>query len=82
MCIVSDISKRFSFTANSVYLWLLESFCSFSRMIPGPEVQKLYDRCLIWDWSLQLCDFINCAFYLFQREVSLMRGLSVGIRIH
>lgn len=62
MHVASDIPRRHNLTANSPFLWLLQSSLPSSAAIPEPWVQALWCRCIHWDRVLQLRISIGCHF--------------------
>lgn len=85
MGIAFAVSKRHSFTANSLFFGLLNP--PLSAVIPKPDVQDLYWRCVSWvglsssafRWLVVFCN----ALHVLQREVPWWRvRIAVRSRSH
>lgn len=58
MDVASDVSRRRSLRANSLFIWLCKSFAPSSAMFSGYWVW----RHVPWDWAPQLCTLTGCYF--------------------
>lgn len=72
------ITKRPSLIAHFLMLWLLQYFCPLFCMLPEPQMQELFCRCIHWDQVTQHYNFIGLGFCndpsLLQRDVSLIKS--------
>lgn len=56
--VASDVSRRRSLTANSLFIWLFKSFAPSSAMFS----ESWLWRSVHWDWAPQLCILTGCDF--------------------
>lgn len=86
VCVPSDIPRIHSCRENSLFFWLLESFCPSSAMILSRLCVGVLCSYISWDCPPQLCILIALVFCnglcRLQSEVSLIRGQELSYWLH